>query len=344
MKKTLIALAALAAGSAFAQSSVTMYGLLDIGYSAHATSTSGNMNMTNFHAPSRFGIKGSEDLGGGLKANFNLETGGLALDSGAQTSANFEKQTVTQGFNFTREAWVGVSGNFGETRLGLTSSFGTKATAAFDFNEISTSSAMDNAGISPVTWYGSSRRGNQFQYISNTYNGFSGGVAYDLSADATGLSTGSKGTAITTTKSTAQVMGAYANGPIAAAFVAEGKRVDADADNRTAYNLSGSYNLGVAKVGLGVTQSPYKTVTYGSSGMAIGGKGVNVGVVAPFGVTNVGAQFAHNSTSGDNALELFANYSLSKRTRLYVDGVRLNYKDGAKSDLNRYGVGIVHTF
>ena len=332
MKKTLIALAALAAGSAFAQSSVTMYGLLDVGYNFHSAGPGTNVQMGNFHGPSRFGIKGSEDLGGGLKANFNLESGNLGLDTGSSAVA------------FGREAWVGVSGRFGETRLGLTSSFGTKATAAFDLNEISKSSAMDNAGISPVTWYGSSRRGNQFQYISNNYSGFSGGVAYDLSADATSLSTGSKGAAITTTKSTAQVMGAYANGPIAAAFVAEGKRVDADANNRTAYNLSGSYNLGVAKVSAGLTQSPYKTVTYGTSGMAIGGKGVNVGVIAPFGVTNVGAQYAHNSTSGDNVLELFANYSLSKRTRLYIDGVRLNYKDSTKSDLNRYGVGVVHTF
>ncbi len=342
MKKTLIALAALAAGSAFAQSSVTMYGLLDVGYNFHAAGqgaagANNNVSMGNFHGPSRFGIKGSEDLGGGLKANFNLESGNLGLDTGSTAVA------------FGREAWVGVSGGFGETRLGLTSSFGTKATAAFDLNEISTSSAMDNAGISPVTWYGSSRRGNQFQYISNTYSGFSGGVAFDVSADATGLKTGSTGTAITTTKSTGQAMAAYANGPIAAAVVVEGKRQDGVADNRTAYNLSGSYNLGVAKISAGLTQSPYKTVTYGTNGMAIGGKGANIGVVAPFGVTNVGAQYAHNSTSGDNALELFANYSLSKRTRLYVDTVRIDYKNNSvggvpAKDLNRYGVGVVHTF
>lgn len=330
MKKTLIALAALAAGSAFAQSSVTMYGLLDVGY--NDTNVVGvKPSMGNFHGPSRFGIKGSEDLGGGLRANFNLESGNLGLDTGTNAVA------------FGREAWVGIAGNFGETRLGLTSSFGTKATAAFDLNEISTSSAMDTAGISPVTWYGSSRRGNQFQYISNTYSGFSGGVAVDLAADATALK-GAAGAAIATSKTTGQVMAAYANGPIAAAFVAEGKREDGNADNRTAYNLSGSYNLGVAKVSAGLTQSAYKTVSYAASGNAVGGKGVNVGVVAPFGVTNVGAQYAHNSTSGDNALELFANYSLSKRTRLYIDTVRADYKDSAKKDLSRYGVGVVHTF
>jgi len=334
MKKTLIALAALAAGSAFAQSSVTMYGLLDVGYNG---ATGVKPNMSNFHGPSRFGIKGTEDLGGGMKANFNLESGNLLMDTGTV------KSDGTSGFNFSREAWVGVSGNFGETRLGLTSSFGTKATAAFDLNEISSSSAMDNAGFSPVTWYGSSRRGNQFQYISNTYAGFSGGVAYDLAADATALK-GAAGAAITTTKSAAQGMVSYANGPIAAAFVAEGKRQDGVADNRTAYNLSGSYNLGVAKVSAGLTQSPYKAVGYTAAGVAVGGKGANIGVIAPFGVTNVGAQFAHNSTSGDNALELFANYSLSKRTRLYIDTVHLDYKDSAKKDLNRYGVGIVHTF
>jgi len=115
MKKTLIALAALAAGTAFAQSSVTMYGQLDIGYSLHQTGagTSGaNNNVamnSGFHGPSRMGIKGSEDLGGGLKANFDLQTGDLGLDTGGT-------------FAFKREGWVGLSSSqLGAVRLGLTS-------------------------------------------------------------------------------------------------------------------------------------------------------------------------------------------------------------------------------
>jgi predicted porin len=82
MKKSLIALAALSAitGSAVAQSSVTVYGVLDVGYSESDKTISGTkttqnaMTFNNF-ASSRFGVKGSEDLGGGTKAAFTIESG-----------------------------------------------------------------------------------------------------------------------------------------------------------------------------------------------------------------------------------------------------------------------------
>lgn len=81
MKKTLIALAAVAATSAFAQSSVTIFGLADIGYGTHKTTgpagasikSSGVMDGAN--AGSRIGFRGTEDLGGGLKADFWVEQG-----------------------------------------------------------------------------------------------------------------------------------------------------------------------------------------------------------------------------------------------------------------------------
>ncbi len=82
MKKSLIALAALAATGVFAQSSVTIYGLVDAGYGSHTTkNTSGSISlkttgvMDGSHAGSRIGFRGTEDLGGGLAANFVLEQG-----------------------------------------------------------------------------------------------------------------------------------------------------------------------------------------------------------------------------------------------------------------------------
>ncbi len=82
MKKSLIALAALSAiaGSAVAQSSVTVYGVLDAGYSDTSKTVSGTKNSQealsfNNFTSSRFGVRGTEDLGGGLKANFVIETG-----------------------------------------------------------------------------------------------------------------------------------------------------------------------------------------------------------------------------------------------------------------------------
>ena len=82
MKKSLIALAALAATSAFAQSSVTMYGNFDVGYGAHKTTSKDGTAFTKTAgvmdgswAGSRLGFRGTEDMGGGLKANFLIEQG-----------------------------------------------------------------------------------------------------------------------------------------------------------------------------------------------------------------------------------------------------------------------------
>jgi predicted porin len=111
MKKTLLALAAIAATSAsFAQSSVTLYGVLD----ASIESVKGDKTVTRVSSgnlnTSRLGVKGVEDLGGGTFAKFNLETGVFG-DTGAQS----------QGARFwNRQAWVGLAGGFGELRLGRT--------------------------------------------------------------------------------------------------------------------------------------------------------------------------------------------------------------------------------
>ncbi|MGE0110309.1 porin [Aquabacterium sp.] len=107
MKKTLLALAAIAASSAvFAQSSVTLYGVVDASVeSVKGTDTVTRVSSDNL-VSSRLGFKGTEDLGGGLKANFVLEAA-LAVDTGA-TKDRF----------FDRAAWVGVSGGFGALRFG----------------------------------------------------------------------------------------------------------------------------------------------------------------------------------------------------------------------------------
>ena len=107
MKKTLIALAAVAATSAFAQSTVTLFGGADLNVRSVTSGTNkfSGMAQDGIYS-SRFGVNGTEDLGGGLSANFHFE-GGMAPDVG--TSA---------GFNFTRKSTVGLAGAFGEVRFG----------------------------------------------------------------------------------------------------------------------------------------------------------------------------------------------------------------------------------
>ncbi len=114
MKKSAIVLAAgsLLAGSAFAQTSVTLYGIADVSvrYTTHADASGhGKTELTDGAVTqSRWGLKGAEALGNNLKAIFQLENG-YSLDTGKLNSAN----TL-----FNRQAYVGLSGDFGAVKLG----------------------------------------------------------------------------------------------------------------------------------------------------------------------------------------------------------------------------------
>lgn len=113
MKKSLIALAVLAAsGAAMAQSSVTLYGIADVwvGRTSVTTAAGVKTNTSVLQSGglggSRLGFKGTEDLGGGLKAVFALEQG-VAVDTGA-------------GGTFNRQSYVGLAGGFGQVTFGNT--------------------------------------------------------------------------------------------------------------------------------------------------------------------------------------------------------------------------------
>ena len=124
MKKHLLALAALAtvSGAAFAQSNATVYGFIDAGIlttnnGGGASGATSGKNATIATSgqwfPSMIGFTGSEDLGGGLKANFNLQ-GSLTNQTGAAGDATNSSGTSL----FGRYATVGLSGAYGKLDLG----------------------------------------------------------------------------------------------------------------------------------------------------------------------------------------------------------------------------------
>ncbi len=132
MKKSLVALAALAvAGVASAQSSVTLFGVVDAAVSSYSNTTqlpflgtsikTSQTGLTNSgYNSSRLGFRGTEDLGGGLAASFWLEAG-LGNDDGTVGASNVGgagKTTGTSSQFFNRRSTVSLSGNFGEVRLG----------------------------------------------------------------------------------------------------------------------------------------------------------------------------------------------------------------------------------
>ena len=124
MKKSLIALAVLAAsGAAMAQSSVTLFGVVDATYAYGSGSTSNKSQLTTSgYNGSRLGFRGVEDLGGGMSASFWLEAGvNIDNGSGAATSTNNQGasgSTGGGGLTFNRRSTVSLNGGFGEVRLG----------------------------------------------------------------------------------------------------------------------------------------------------------------------------------------------------------------------------------
>ena len=349
MKKTLIALAVLAAsGAAMAQSSVTLYGVLDIGFGKVKGAQWGMQNGEGdgtggdgFNSTSVIGFRGTEDLGGGLKANFNLQTGGLDL-SGTGTA-----------LAFNREAWVGLEGaSWGAIQFGRSSSVAAKVMGGYDFNGTSYSSAYDRAGISAVTWYGSSRRSSQVQYVTPNFGGFTARAGFTAKGDQ---ELGAPSVSGGATKAQYSLGATFANGPLSVSAIAESKSKEGE---RTAYAVGASYDLKVVKLAATYNRREttgvdgYNTIA-NNTGRGAGGNGWTLAAVAPLGAANVGVQYARNTGADISAVELFANYALSKRTRLYTDFVKtFDQNSVAATATTRFrpsepyaiGVGVVHTF
>src|SRR4051812_3948147 len=133
MKKTLIALAALAtAGVASAQSSVTLFGVVDLSYeNVHTAAGRVSGLAPSANSSSRLGFRGVEDLGGGMSASFWLEAA-IAPQSGISSSGTTGNNqnppaagatplfngATAGGLTFNRRSTVSLSGGFGEVRLG----------------------------------------------------------------------------------------------------------------------------------------------------------------------------------------------------------------------------------
>ena len=314
MKKSLIALAALAfVGAAAAQSSVTLYGIADIYVGDSDAAGSKVAAGSGGVAASRWGIKGSEDLGGGLKANFNFEQG-VNLGNGATTAG------------FTRQANVGFSGGFGTLKIGKSWN------AMYDVYGASNSgfdSALSaNAGGVWLNGY-AGEAAAQLHYTTPTVAGFTAAVSTQLNGNvATGNAAGGKTTAFNVT---------YAAGPVAAAVAYEDNKNTTLAAAQKGTMFNGSYDLGVAKL-LG---SYYTTKPAGGGAKTNSYQlGADIPVSAPL-TLSVG--FASSKVSGtgttSRAFGVTGAYALSKRTTAYA-GIRAANQVG--KDL--WAVGVNHKF
>ncbi|MET3434342.1 putative porin [Herbaspirillum seropedicae] len=185
MKKSLLALAVLGAfaGAAQAQSSVTIYGIVDTGitYTSKAQTAAGGTNTGSKFAMnsgviqgSRIGFKGVEDLGGGLSAVFNLEAG-FKNDTGALDDS---KSTNTL---FRRKSVVGLAGGFGTVLLGRQTDFAdtiSAYTSVADFGGV-----VQNSG-SALNRLQGTRTNNSISYTTANLSGFTGNLMYGFGEEA----------------------------------------------------------------------------------------------------------------------------------------------------------------
>lgn len=339
MKHTQLALAialVAASGSVAAQSSVTIYGTMDTAIGqGYKDKASINM-LSGYTGTSLIGFRGSEDLGNGLKANFQLE-GEIKSDEGGFT-------------NFARQSWVGLSGGFGEVMMGRTTTPQNRLMGTFDLNGTADgSSALKVIGMAANGSLINSRQSNQVQYASPKLGGFQARVAYAFSETGSPVNPADK------KKNFLQVAANYKLGELTLGAAVQPKSLSLQADTavndreyRTGYALGAKYNFGVMEASVLYTRNEKMTE----------GEGWGIGVAAPIGAWKVGAQFARVTTAknldgsksakeGSNAYELFANYKLSKRTALYMAYGSVNKKAESAFTLenrNTYAVGVTHKF
>jgi len=320
MQKKLIAMAVagLVAAPVFAQSNVTIYGRVDYGFMSRDGDNGGSpdVDRTNefasgLQAGSRLGFKGTEDLGNGLKAIFQLEYG-----TGIDTSAG--------GLSGIRNAWVGLTGNFGTVIGGHLDGvrYGV-------FNKYDAFGGGNMGNFTQMTAQ-VDRASNAIAYISPSFSGLTATLAYSTHIGATnplGLGTqesaGNDGDGRLTT-----AMLTYDNGPISAnldweriKFNSGGAGFAAALDDVTVLTIAGAYDFGVVKVSAlwdkleadlraGGTASDVRTWFVSAKAPV----GQAVVLKATYGRTD------EKELSDGEATKwgIGADYNFSKRTNLYV--------------------------
>ncbi len=318
MKKIIpAALLALLAGAAHAELSI--YGLIDLSYGKNIADDAAGVGAT-FHSGgddgssqgnsvTRFGIKGSTEVGTGVKANFKLESAGITSDGRVGSPGDAF---------FRRAAWAGLSStNYGEVRLGRQDAVAFQTMIDFDLNGAAdNASAFGNAGV--AAW-GLPRVSHSLQYIAPKFGDFKLQLGYVPKDTAVG----------TTTKSSGSFGLTYATGPIAVAVTGTSKSTE---DGHTFTAVAGSYDLGVAKL----------VANYTDGGL--NNKGYGVGVSAPIAGFTVGAQYGKNSDTKAAAYELFANREIFKSTYAYLDIGHVNQDSVNSPKGNGYALGIIYVF
>ena len=313
MMKKLIPAAALLVVMGAAQAQVAVYGLIDASYGKNETigdtaatfHSGGDNGSSQGNSTSKFGIKGTADVGGGYKANFKLESGGITSDG------------AVNGALFNRAAWLGFSGAFGEVRLGRQDNVPFQTLVGFDFNGASNAASAQMLSLA-TPWSLNGRQSRSLQYIAPAMGGLGVQAGYVPEDAAAG------------TKATYSLGATYTAGKLTLGAASESARTAAG----TSFSgFAASYDFGVAKAEVG----------YANGG--VGFTGYNVGVSAPVGGFTVGVTYAKNDDAvGASATEVYINREIFKNTYAYFDYGNLDKANAVFSKGNAYALGVIYVF
>lgn len=352
MKKLVIAAAVLGAfaGAAQAQTSVTLFGVVDTDF-VHLNATGAGSKTFEDNSginSSRIGFRGTEDLGGGLKAGFWLEAGTLATNDGASGTTSVDNQGTSSGGGglvFARRSTVSLIGDaWGEVRLGrdyVPTFWNAANTDPFGYNglaNIGTLLAVTDGAMGPAAV----RASNGVSYLTpNTLGGFFVQVTYALgnNADPTYSTNGTISGKVSACPAApancydindnGDYLGAnfgYQNGPIYAGLATSETKFQqtAEGGNIKTTNLGVSYDLAFVKPDIFYQTSKIDANTPVRTDIW------QLGASVPFGQSIVNLTFGR-ATGKDGWSGNSANmwgvgyvYNLSKRTALYGQWARIH--------------------
>jgi predicted porin len=324
---------------------VQLYGTLDVGIGRYdnGTNTQTGMFDSGWYT-SKIGVKGSEDLGGGLAAIFQGEWG-------------FNPSTNT-GLSSGRDTFVGLQGGFGTMTMGRISTFTDGLVGTYDL--LGGNASVGGVGNISPDLDPNSRNNTVLSYVSPSFAGVGLGAQY--------IFANGQGAGYTQTTGGYNLMAGYNNGPISVGAAYLRRNLAASVGGGAEYKnslIGASYDFGVAKVAgmyvynnLTATDNKYKAF--------------NIGVSVPFGASTVMATYSQGKyDNAKNALttgtgkakqiSLGYTYSLSKRTTLYGVYSHISNSDGsfamassgvtglgltgiAGQNSSGFNVGVAHTF
>ena len=346
----------------------TVYGIIDLGITrASGSLTSATKLNSSESTGSRLGFKAEEDMGNGFKARVVLE-GSIAPDSGVGLSSNTNNQASgsavasagSQGFTFNRQSIVGLSGPFGELRLGRDYTPSFLAVALYDPFGSNSSFVMPQnfqGSITGIALPNGARSSNAIGYstpsaIGSVTEGFQGRFMYGLGENASNAGA---------TANDGDYLGAafhMQRGPIDVGVAFAKYWLAAMGDIRETV-IVGTLRLGDGKL--------YAQYLQDDTGSANSMRGHLLGGSYVAGAVEWKATWSRSDTESRAGLKIGTSnkyaagvaYSLSKRTALYANAALVSNSNGARGvpfpgigasstapneDTRAYGIGVRHSF